>query len=486
MERTARSGRSALSSGLLTALSTAVMTATAAIGGAILARKFGHGVKTDGFFAAYGLCLALVVVAQTLRVVVLPPLARARGEGRLPAEVGAWALALAVVTVPPVGVGILAPGVVARALAGGAEARHAAAELLPWLVGGAACQVYAALLASALAALDDYAVAAAAFALGAIAGLAVIVAFLDHGVVAFGWGALVNGAVAAGVPFGVAAARRALGVPLLRGMGRRLWALAVGVALPFALQGVYVVANRFALGLGSGDATTLSYAYLVAAALVAVTASSIALISSVPLTREGLAADRAGRHIVAVSWLSLAAVGLAAGVFGVAGSAVAERVLGDEYGGGTGAELGRLVVYLAPWMVASVGVSVAFPLLFVRGRTSWLPALAVFVLGLHVVVEWVLRAALGLAGVALGMAVTTLVVLAGVAAALGAVRPVARGLAVAAAMCGGLAAVVFLAPSVVVGPVAAAALGAAAYTAVLVAAGPSGLREAWAYVRRLH
>src|SRR5215208_3488629 len=138
MERTARPGRSALSSGVLTALSTAVMTATAAIGGAILARKFGHGVKTDGFFAAYGLYLALVLAAQTLRVVVLPPLTRAREERRLPQEVGAWTLALALVTVPLVAVGVLAPGLVARGLAGGAEARRAAADLLPWLVAGAA------------------------------------------------------------------------------------------------------------------------------------------------------------------------------------------------------------------------------------------------------------------------------------------------------------------------------------------------------------
>jgi hypothetical protein len=486
MERTARPGRSALSSGALTALSTAVMTGTAAIGGAILARKFGHGVKTDGFFAAYGLYLALVLVAQTLRVVVLPPLTRAREDGQLAQEVGAWALALAFVIVPLLAVGLLAPDLVARGLAGGADARHAAGDLLPWLVVGAAFQMVAGLLASALAALDDYVVAAAAFALGGIAGLAVIFAFLDHGVVVFGWGALVNGVVCATLPLAVAVSRGAAGRPRSADVGRRLGWLAVGVALPFALQGVYVVANRFALGLSTGDATTLSYAYLVAAALVAVTASSIALISSVPLTREGLAPERAGRHIVAVSWLSLAGIALAAGVFGVAGAPVAERVLGDAYGGGTGTELGRLVVYLAPWMVASVGVSVAFPLLFVRGRTSWLPLLAVGVLALHVLVEWALRAAFGLAGVALGMAVTTVVVLAALTAALGAVRRVARGLVAAAAVCGGLAAIVFLVPRAVVGPVAAAAVGVAAYTAVLVAAGPPGLREAWAYVRRLH
>src|SRR5215218_6773456 len=486
MERTARPGRSALSSGALTALSTAVMTGTAAIGGAILAREFGHGVKTDGFFAAYGLYLALVLVAQPLRVVVLPPLTRAREEGRLAEEVGAWALALALVTVPLVAIGVLAPGPVARALAGGADARHAAADLIPWLAAGAAFQIFAGLLASALAALDDYVVAAAAFALGGIAGLAVIVAFLDHGVVVFGWGALVNGVVCVALPLVVATTRGATGRLRVAGVGRRLWWLAVGVALPFALQGIYVIANRFALGLSTGDATTLSYAYLVAAALVAVTASSIALISSVPLTREGLAPERAGRHIVAVSWLSLAGIALAAGIFGVAGAPVAERVLGEAYGGGTGAGLGGGVVFPAPGVGGPVGVSVAFPLLFVRGRTSWLPLLALAVLVLHVLVEWILRAVFGLAGVALGMAVTTVVVLAALTAVLGAVRRVARGLVVAAAVCGGLAALVFLVPRAVVGPVAAAAVGAAAYTAVLVAAGPPGLREAWAYVRRLH
>ena len=51
--------------------------------------------------------------------------------------------------------------------------------------------------------------------------------------------------------------------------------------------------------------------------------------------------------------------------------------LGSSYGGGTGTELGRLVAYLAPWMVVSVALSVAFPLLFVRGRARWLPLLAV-------------------------------------------------------------------------------------------------------------
>ena len=122
---------------------------------------------------------------------------------------------------------------------------------------------------------------------------------------------------------------------------------------------------------------------------------------------------------MASSWLSLAPVAAAAGVFAVAGETVARRVLGASYGGGTGAELGRLVAYLAPWIVVSVAVTVTFPLLFVRGRARLLPLLALAAL--------VGRcrssgdcAAFGLAGVAAGIAVTTALVLAAMLARLGA------------------------------------------------------------------
>ena len=70
--------RSAVRSGLLTGLSAVAISASAAIAGAILSRKFGHGAETDGFFAAYAVYVAVVLVASALRVVVLPVLARAR------------------------------------------------------------------------------------------------------------------------------------------------------------------------------------------------------------------------------------------------------------------------------------------------------------------------------------------------------------------------------------------------------------------------
>jgi hypothetical protein len=473
-----------VSSGILTGISTAAVSGSAAVAGALLSRKFGHGVKTDGFFAAYAVYVALVLVASALRVVVLPGFARARADGRLPAETGTWAAALAVPIVPALVVALAEPDWVAGLLTGGARSQHQAALLVPWLVPAAAAQIYAGIAASALAALDDYGTAAFGFAAGAVAGLAAIVALVGHGVQAFGWGLALNGAVALALPFAVLVARGGVGLPG-SGLTLRLRRLAEGVALPFALQGLYVIGLRFASGLGEGRPTTFSYAYLIAALLVAVTASSLALVSSVPLARDELTPDRAGRHVVAASWLSLAVVGAAAGVFALAGEHVARWALGSSYGGGTGAQLGRLVVYLAPWMVASVAVSVAFPLLFVRGSARFLPLLAIVVLALHVLVEWGGRAAFGLAGIAAGMAVTTAATLAALLWPLGSLVQALRGLLTAALVCGGLAAIAFGAPRAVVGAVPAAVIGLVVYAFVLATWRPVGLRTAWSYARTL-
>src|SRR5207249_9293243 len=163
-----------------------------------------------------------------------------------------------------------------------------------------------------------------------------------HGVQAFGWGIALNGAVSLALPLIVLVGRGGVGLPTGQ-VAVRLRRLVEGVALPFALQGLYVIGYRFASGLGEGRPTTFSYAYLIAALLVAVTASSLALVSSVPLARHELTPDRAGRHVVAVSWLSFVVVGAAAGVVGLAGERVARWALGSSDGGGAGPQPRRLL-----------------------------------------------------------------------------------------------------------------------------------------------
>src|SRR4029079_1674841 len=124
MQGSPEARRSAVGSGILTGISTAAVSGSAAVAGAILSRKFGHGVKTDGFFAAYAVYVALVLVANALRVVVLPSFARASYAGSVGAEFGTWSVALAIPVVPAVVVSITASDAVAGALTGNGEARH--------------------------------------------------------------------------------------------------------------------------------------------------------------------------------------------------------------------------------------------------------------------------------------------------------------------------------------------------------------------------
>jgi O-antigen/teichoic acid export membrane protein len=145
--------------------------------------------------------------------------------------------------VPAVLVAALAPHLTAGLLTAGGQAQEQAAELLPWLVPAAAAQIYAGVAASALAALDDAGVADLGGGLGALAGLGLIVALVGHGVVAFGWGLALNAAIAAALPAAALAARGALAAPAAGGIGRRLWELAEGVTLPFALQVMHLLGD---------------------------------------------------------------------------------------------------------------------------------------------------------------------------------------------------------------------------------------------------
>jgi hypothetical protein len=93
-------GQSAVQSGLLTGLSYVTLSLAAAAAGAYLAHKFGRNRETDGFMAAYGVYLVLVLGAQSFRMVVVPDLTRAEAEGRLSEEFRAYVIAFLAVSIP--------------------------------------------------------------------------------------------------------------------------------------------------------------------------------------------------------------------------------------------------------------------------------------------------------------------------------------------------------------------------------------------------
>jgi hypothetical protein len=494
-KRTDSRGLGSLGSGALTAGSLLVVSAVAAFVGVVIARKFGRTQETDGLLAAYGAFVVIVIASQAIRVAVLPDLARARHAGRLAGELAGFALALATVGVPLVLVAELGADQLAWLLTGnGSEvARSTAADALRWMVPAAVAQLFAGLAASGLAALDDYGTAAFGYAAGSAAGLALIVLRVDsNGIVAVAWGMTLNGTIALLVPVAGLALRAArAGMPsgAVRPSGPplrvRLGAFAVGAALPLALQLLYVVSVPFAGRLGTGDVTSFVYAYLAASALVTVSASSIGLVTAVPLTRAGLTDERVTQHVSAASWLAFVLVGAAAGALIVAGAGIVSTVLGPAYGGNVGAEIGRLVALLAPWMVAAVGVALTFPLVFIGGRTGWLPVVAGVAVLVQVPLAFAGTALLGLGGLALSLALTTWAILAILLDRLHVLGATLRRLLRGAVLVAALSAAAFVPTGLVFDPYTAAALGIGLYATLLALLRPQGLRSSWNYLRGL-
>jgi hypothetical protein len=484
---------SALRSGLLTGLAQVVIAFAAAGAGALLAQKFGRTAETDGFLAGYGVYLVLVLAAQAFRMVVVPDLTRAAAEGRLGGESRAFAVAFLTLAVPVSALVAVFSRQLGDLITGSLppQSAHIAGRALVVLVPAAFVQLLAALAASALAALDSYGTAAAGFAFGGVTGLVAFAALANgHGIVALAWGLGANALVALAVPLVVLLRRGALGGPwpARLAVGPRLWRLAQGAAVPIALQGCYLLGLRFSAQLGVGRVTSFSYAYLAASTLVGATAFSLGLISSAPLTRRGFDHVAAGRHVVHAGWVSLSLVGAAAGVFALVGGRIVQFVLGDQYRGEVGRQLGHLVVYLSPWMVAWVGFAVTFPLVFVAGKRRMLVPLALLGFVLCIPLGLGLRALWGLPGIAVAVGLATLVIALGLMAALS-----TETLAIAAVGLGRLALAIAAASALAFGtlslalpPLPAAALGVVVYGLLIFAMRSLGLSEAWAYVRGLH
>jgi hypothetical protein len=494
-KRTVSSGLGTLGSGAVTAVALAVQTGLAAVVGVVIARDFGRTAETDGFFASYGVFIVVVLAATAIRVAVLPPLARARSDERLGSEVAAYASTLSLLAVPLLAAAVFAAHPFAWLLTGNgpAGARHIAAQTLPWMMLAAILQLYAGLAASALAALDDYVVASLGYAFGSIAGLAYILLRVhSDGIPAVAHGMAVNGAIAVAFPTVALALRaRREAMPhraLLPGgltFAARVREIATSVSLPLALQAIYLVCLPLAARVGVGATTSFGYAYLLTSAIVAVTASSLGLVTSVPLTRAGLNPGSAARHIVASSWIAVILIGAAGGVFGIAGERIMRLLLGSHYGASVGSELGRLVLVMSVWAVVAVGVTVTFPLVFVASSGRRLPLLGGGALALHVPVAVVGELVGGLEGLAIALAATTAVILLGLLVMLGAVGATARGLGAAAVTAAVFAAVAFGPAWLLLTPVAAAVAGVLVYVALVGLARPPGLRAAWRYLHAL-
>src|SRR5919204_33378 len=161
-----------------------------------------------------------------------------------------------------------------------------------------------------------------------------------------------------------------------------------------------------------------AFAHLLAAMFVSATAFSLSLIAAAPLTRRGIDADSAADHVVHSAWVSLVIVGAASGIVALVGGRVVTAALAHAYSGHVGDQLGRLVVFLAPWMVAHAAFSITYPLLFVMQRTRLLIPLALGAVIVDIPISFALRAWAGLTGVAVALGISTLLLVLGLMAAL--------------------------------------------------------------------
>jgi hypothetical protein len=132
-----------------------------------------------------------------------------------------------------------------------------------------------------------------------------------------------------------------------------------------------------------------------------------------------------------------------------------------------------------------VGVNVAFPLLFVVGRMRALPWIGVLVLAVQVPLAWAAGELLELDGLAISLALSTLLVLGLLLRELGALDSAARGLAVAAAMVAALTLAAFLPPALLLASGIAAIVGLALYGGLVALVRPRGLTASWSYLRAL-
>src|SRR5262249_23671036 len=160
-------------------------------------------------------------------------------------------------------------------------------------------------------------------------------------------------------------------------------------------------------------------------------------------------------------WVSLSIVGAAAGGFSLVGGRIVQFVLGDAYRGQVGRQLGHLVAYLSPWMVAWVGFAVTFPLVFVRAQRASLVPLGPLGFLLCIPVGLGLRSAWGLPGIAIAIGISTFVISLGLMAIIGreALAVAAVGLVRLALIVGAASAFAFGGLSLALDPVPASVLG---------------------------
>jgi hypothetical protein len=388
------------SAGKAMALATLAMAAASALQALLYLRSFGVNSRTDGFFAAFALYAVFGIFSQSIRITSAPLLVGARPSlpsGRFVAALGLIAVPVLLVTVPLAGpfAHLLAPGI-------GSAGQHVTQHALPILGAAMVLQLWAAGAATLLAVRDRFSSIATAYCAGAVAGLLAYLA-LQHaaGELTLGWSMLAM----ATVTFAVLAAgiRRAIPADAFARTRERLGprrtvsdagSILGRTGVYLAFNGLYLVTLAFAGKYGTGDATVVSYAYLFASYLVAMTGFALGMARVADMTRVAEDSELPSHKSQAKnsvleetvpSGFRYAMLLSAPALIGLAafGAPLAGAVLPSSLNAHEVSILQRLALLLGLWIIPAQLVNLMLPVMFARGRTRLVNICAPLLIAVH-------------------------------------------------------------------------------------------------------
>jgi peptidoglycan biosynthesis protein MviN/MurJ (putative lipid II flippase) len=468
-------------SALVTSVTTIAAMALGGVLAIVVLLVFGKGARTDGFFAAYGVYAVIIALAQSLRASAVARLLQGALFDNLDRLVGASLLILLGSGVVLVGLGDPLADLLTGAGGGPAHDTARTALAILWVAGS--LHIVAALGAAALGALGEFALPGAAYVLGGLVAIAVVLALQEPlGIDAVSTGLVCGALVTAAAMLlrlrrrgwrprwsGLRAGRRALG-----GM-----ALVLSGSLgSIALQLTYVVTLAFAARLGEGAVTLYSYSFFASALLMGAVVGPAAIVLAAPVARTwDRRPESLDPHLLAVFSAGLALIVPVTAATVLVGDDVVELLLGSELSAAEADVVVRTFLALFGMVVATLAVPVPGLAAFAASRYLAVGSVSVAGIAVHLVVTGAMASAFdtleSLAAAASASSVAMLAMTLAIVYGAGLGRPLGL-LAVELARVAAVAAIAFGPPGVVAaalgGPgwdVAAAVAGTIAFLLVL-------------------
>jgi peptidoglycan biosynthesis protein MviN/MurJ (putative lipid II flippase) len=409
--------RGVTGSAALTAASLLASMGLGAVLAVLVLLLFGKDVRTDAFFAAYGVFAVLNALGQSLRITVVPRLVEAGdGHAALDRFLGAVLLMVAGAGVVLVLLGGPLAALLVSSLGPEAERITRVALVLLWIAGS--LQLVAGLLAGALGARGRFGPPAVAYVTASFTAIVALVALAGpFGIQAVSGGIALASTVTSGLllralwsdGYRPALARLRPSAATLRALGQVLPG-----SLPYVVvQVTYVISLGYAARLGEGEVTLYSYAFFAALLVVGATGGPASMVLAAPLAQSW---DRDPRSLIP----HLAAVtraGLILGAPMIAGVAfVGDEILDVLLGSAVTAEEGDRVVgsvlALSGFVVATLANSVPMVASFVALRYAAVAALSALGVVAHVALTAAAAPLGGLEGIGLAASASALFFLA--------------------------------------------------------------------------